>query len=318
MAALQVTETAYAKVNLCLHVTGQRADGYHLLDSLVVFAPFGDELRVALADKLSLVVTGPESAGVPEDGRNLVAKAVYHHADKCGLDGRLAMYLVKTLPAASGIGGGSADAAAALRGVMQIFETPEMWPDAPIRNGTMEIEAHSDAMKQLARLDLAGLGADVPMCYLSYPARVRGIGDDITRVVLPPLPAVLLNPRVEVSTPAVFKALPQKTNPMLPDLPRFATQRACIDWLAQQRNDLQAPAMELAPAIAATLATLADLPDCQLVRMSGSGATCFALFETQQQAETALQLVRAARPDWWSACGTLGDQSGRPWATASS
>ena len=304
MAGIRVF--APAKINLTLHVTGQRADGFHLLDSLVVFAPVGDWVEVALSDNLSLEVHGPEAAGVPTDGTNLVARAVYHHAEKCGFDGKVALRLTKNLPAASGIGGGSSDAAAALRGVMALMETPEIW----CRDGQLAIEAHWEAFAQLAVLDLVGLGADVPMCYAPRPARSKGVGEALTPVSLPPLPAVLVNPRVAVPTPAVFRALSHKVNPPMPKvIPAFATPHDCIAWLREQRNDLQTPAIETAPIIAEVVKVLATQPGAALARMSGSGSTCFALFETETQAKAACTRISLTHAGWWVAAGVLGDQT---------
>lgn len=271
---------APAKVNLALHVTGRRADGYHLLDSLVAFAPFGDHLTLVPAPVLSLTVTGPEGAGVPEGPENLVLRAA--SLLPCGQGA--AITLDKRLPPASGIGGGSSDAAAMLRGL------------ALLRGASLPEDRGLE------------LGADVPMCLDPRPARVRGIGEEITPVTLPPLPAVLVNPRVSVPTPAVFKALTARDNPPMAPIPGFASTTDCIDWLAGQRNDLETPAKAIAPGIAAALSALAALPGCRLARMSGSGATCFGLFATLTEAETALTHLRATRPDWWSACGALGDQ----------
>ncbi|MFT3690445.1 4-(cytidine 5'-diphospho)-2-C-methyl-D-erythritol kinase [Paenirhodobacter sp.] len=266
---------APAKVNLALHVTGRRADGYHLLDSLVAFAPFGDRLWLE-PGAASLTVTGPEAAGVPDGPGNLVLRA----AALAG--GAARIVLQKNLPAASGIGGGSSDAAAALRGLAAMgFALPK---------GT------------------EGLGADVPMCLVPRPARARGIGADLEPVALPPLPAVLVNPRVEVATPAVFRALTCRENPSLPEIPPAGTVDF-IDWLSLQRNDLEPPAMAIAPVIYTVLATLRATPGCRLARMSGSGATCFALYATEAEAEAALTRIRVAHPSWWSACGVLGDQS---------
>ncbi|WP_110804963.1 4-(cytidine 5'-diphospho)-2-C-methyl-D-erythritol kinase [Rhodobacter viridis] len=277
---------APAKVNLALHVTGQRADGYHLLDSLVAFSPVGDALTLAPADALVLKVSGPEGAAVPEGPENLVLKA----AALFGVGA--AVTLEKCLPAASGIGGGSSDAAAALRGMAALTGQP--LPDAAA---------------------VLKLGADVPMCLDPRPARTRGIGEDLTPVALPPLPAVLVNPRVEVPTPSVFKALTVKDNPPLPEIPAFADAGACIGWLADQRNDLQAPAVAQAPVIAEVLAVLAALPGCKLARMSGSGATCFGLFGSEAEAEAAQTALAASHPGWWSAHGSLGDQAQKAAAT---
>lgn len=279
MPAIEVF--APAKVNLALHVTGRRADGYHLLDSLVAFAPVGDRLRLHPAEAMRLRVHGPEAAGVPEDGTNLVLRA----AEVLGPGPAAAIELEKCLPAASGIGGGSSDAAAALRGLA--------W-----------LRGQGVAAQGLERL-----GADVPMCLDPRPARTRGIGEDLTPVSLPDLPAVLVNPRVEVSTPAVFKALAVKENPALPEIPTFVDRLSCLGWLAAQRNDLEVPAMRLAPAIAQVLAVLGASAGCHFARMSGSGATCFGLYETAGDATAAAAEIAAAHPDWWVASGLLGDQS---------
>lgn len=281
---------APAKVNLALHVTGQRADGYHLLDSLVSFAPFGDRLEIAPAEEISLTVAGPEAAGVPADARNLVWKALA----ATGL-GAARMHLIKHLPAASGIGGGSSDATAAIRGALALAGRSGRLTAGRLRAGALD-------------LDLAALGADLPMCFAPHPARATGIGEHLEAVTLPPLPALLVNPRVEVPTPAVFKALTEKNNPPIEPLPAFADARTCIAWLGTQRNDLEAPAIAAAPVIAELLAALKALPGAGLVRMSGSGATCFALFETLAEARAAEARLAAAHPAWWMASGALANQ----------
>jgi len=272
---------APAKVNLALHVTGRRADGFHLLDSLVAFAPVGDRLLLRPSAALRLRVRGPEAAGVPEDGSNLVLRAAELLGPGSGAD----IVLEKCLPSASGIGGGSSDAAAALRGL------------ARLRGQGLVAEG------------LERLGADVPMCLDPRPARTRGIGEELSAVRLPDLPAVLVNPRVEVSTPAVFKALLVKENPPLPEIPEFANTLQCLRWLAAQRNDLEVPAMGLAPEIAQVLAVLSASSGCHFARMSGSGATCFGLYETAEEAVSAAAEIAAAQPKWWVSSGLLGDQS---------
>ncbi len=268
---------APAKVNLCLHVTGRRADGYHLLDSLVAFAPVGDRLTLSPAPVPSLTVDGPEAAAVPQDATNLALRA----AALVAPHRPVAIHLSKHLPAAAGIGGGSSDAAAVARAL-----------------GT------TDA------LALRPLGADVPMCLTPRPWRTRGTGEVLDPVALPPLPAVLVNPRLPVPTAAVFRALATPDNAPLPGrLPALPDAAAAIAWLARQRNDLQAPAISLCPAIAGVLAALAATPGCGLARMSGSGATCFALYRTGPEAEAAARALYAAHPGWWVVAGALGDQS---------
>lgn len=265
---------AAAKVNLALHVTGRRPDGYHLLDSLVVFVDVGDRVTVAPADALSLTVTGPRAAGVPVGDDNLVLRAARALAPGRGA----AITLEKHLPAASGIGGGSADAAAALRALARLWDLPV--PD---------------------RVGLMRLGADVPVCAASRPMRMSGLGEILAPVsALPDFHLVLANPGVAVSTPAVFRALASPDNAPMPDrLPDCATAEELALWLRMMRNDLEAPAIALCPEIRATLAALSELPGCLLARMSGSGATCFGLFAGPAAARAGAQALSIAHPDWW-------------------
>lgn len=262
---------APAKVNLTLHVTGQRKDGYHLLDSLVVFADVGDRITVMPAEAPRLEVIGPRAAGVPTDHTNLVMRAA------ALFDIPVHIILSKHLPAAAGIGGGSSDAAAT------VLALSDLTGETRLPEGVTE------------------LGADVRVCLMRQAARMRGIGEDVSPCAgLPTLHAVLANPGIEVATPAVFKALEHKTNPPMPKrLPQGLKPRAFIDWLASQRNDLERPAIETAPVIADVLTALASLPDAELARMSGSGATCFALFETEKAAQDAARLLSGQQPDWW-------------------
>ncbi|MGV6811916.1 MAG: 4-(cytidine 5'-diphospho)-2-C-methyl-D-erythritol kinase [Brevirhabdus sp.] len=266
----EVTAFAPAKINLCLHVTGQRADGYHLLDSLVGFASVGDQITVRPAPVLRLEVTGPRSAGVPYDGRNLALKAARLTGQ--GAD----ITLDKHLPAAAGIGGGSSDAAATLRALTDLTGAP------------------LPPLKTLLRL-----GADVPVCLLAKGARMRGIGEQVDPVTLPLVPSLLINPGVEVPTPAVFAALDSKENEPLPNvLPAFADVPSLVTWLRGQRNDLQRPAIAAAPVIEDALAALAAT-DAGLFRMSGSGATCFGLFASDAARDAAANQIAAAQPGWW-------------------
>ncbi len=281
-----ITEFAYAKINLCLHVTGQRADGYHLLDSLVVFAGIGDGLRATPAAEITLRIDGPFAADIPGGDDNLVLRAARLVADQ-----GVALHLTKRLPAASGIGGGSADAAAAVRAILRLQAMAGRL--APMTPDTAQ--------------QVAALGADVPVCLASHPARMRGIGAQLDW--LPPLPelhVVLANPRVEVSTPSVFNALIQKENQPLPEaLPQWESAAALADWLQNSRNDLQAPALTLQPVIGKVIAALAAQPEALFARMSGSGATCFALFAKENQALDAAEALRAEYPHWWVAAGLV-------------
>lgn len=289
MPLTQVTEFACAKVNLTLHVTGQRADGYHLLDSLVVFCGIGDRLDASVANTLSLKLEGPFARDVPADMDNLVLRAARQFAGDMGV----AFTLKKHLPPASGIGGGSADAAAAIRAVLRLREAKGL-PDRPV----------NDAAHVAAAL---ALGADVPVCLLSATARMRGIGERLDFIgPLPEVHIVLVNPRVAVPTPAVFKALPQRQNRPMPDtLPDWPDARALADWLKTQRNDLEQPALAIAPVISDVLASLAAQPGALIARMSGSGATCFALFETATVANAASAAIAAANPGWWTDAGPV-------------
>jgi len=279
---------APAKVNLTLHVTGQKDDGYHLVDSLVAFGPVGDHLTIEDGDALSLTVDGPQASGVPTDMDNLVLKVARIMAPGRGLSVRLQ----KNLPTAAGIGGGSSDAAAMFRGLSEAGE----------RKVDLGSGGHAKAEKIFA------LGADITMCISPRPQRVRGIGEDCRAVKIPSLPAVLVNPGVAVATRDVFKALKQKDNPaMVADLPEFSGVADFAPWLAMQRNDLEAPACQVCPDIRDVLAVLAGLHGCLLSRMSGSGATCFAIFPTPEMAQAAGRQLQVDHPEWWVADGLLGD-----------
>lgn len=270
---MAVEEQAAAKINLTLHVTGRREDGYHLLDSLVVFAEIGDRISAAPAERLSLKVTGPMGAGLAGEGDNLCLRAARLLAPANGA----AIVLEKHLPVASGIGGGSSDAAATIRALCTLWSMP--LPDADT---------------------LAPLGADVPVCLDQRATRMQGIGELLAPVTLPPLACVLVNPGVAVPTPRVFAGLERADNPPMPDMmPAFDDAAACIDWLADQRNDLAAPAIAATPEIAVVLAALQALPTCRLARMSGSGATCFALFDSMAHAREAAAQLSKEHEDWW-------------------
>ncbi|MCY0094110.1 4-(cytidine 5'-diphospho)-2-C-methyl-D-erythritol kinase [Hoeflea sp. J2-29] len=280
-----LTAEAPAKVNLALHVTGQRADGYHLIESLVVFTDLGDRVSVELCDRDGFDLDGPEAAGLSnEDAHtNLVVRArdaLRAAALRDGIDAAaVRIRLDKRLPVASGIGGGSADAAATLKALCRV------WKFAP-------------TPETLSAIALS-LGADVPMCLHGKPLIARGIGERLEPVAPDfGLDMVIVNPRVGVSTPAVFSKLERRDNAALPAPGSLADRDGFIDWLAQTRNDLQAPAMRLVPDISVCLAMLAD-SGTLLARMSGSGATCFGLYASAEAAEAAAQHMRAARPGWF-------------------
>ncbi len=287
---------APAKINLTLHVTGHRRDGYHLLDSLVVFAPFGDTLTINPGKSLTLHVEGPERLDVPDDMENLVLKV----ARMLSPENTASITLTKNLPAASGMGGGSADAAAALRGLLQFWQMGDL--------AKME-----DADLRPYAEQLLELGADIPMCMMSSPARIGGIGEQVSPLAdLPPLPALLVNPRLPVSTAEVFRELRPKINPPMPEtIPRFTGAEDLVAWLAMQRNDLQATALKLQPGIGDVLNRLERSDRVLLSRMSGSGATCFGIFPDKASAIVAGELIRRDYPEWWVSGGLLGDQTKR-------
>ena len=243
---------------------------------MVVFAGVGDWVTVTPADRLSLTLRGPFAAGLA-GGDNLVLRA----ARLLGVSAEIG--LEKHLPIASGIGGGSADAAAALRALC--------------------------GMAGLALPDAAAavaLGADVPVCLAGVPLRMQGVGEVLTPLpALPECHVVLVNPGVAVATPAVFKALPHKDNPEIDAISGWGSAAELAAWLADQRNDLEAPAMGLAPVIAEVQAALAARPGCLLARMSGSGATCFGLFASAELAQAAAKALRADAPSWWVAAGAV-------------
>ncbi len=282
-----MTETVWparAKVNLYLHVVGRRADGYHLLDSLAVFPDIGDSLSAAPAADLVLRLDGPAAAALTAEPDNLVLRAARALAGAAGIAPAAALRLSKRLPVASGIGGGSADAAATLRALDRLW-------------GLKCSEA------ELARIGLT-LGADVPVCLQSRPTHMAGIGESLQPA--PPLPPgwmVLANPGLALATPAVFKARDAAFSDPAPLAAAPATLPALAEALRARRNDLADPAIRLAPAIATVLAALQAQPGCLLARMSGSGATCFALFAREAEARAACQALRAAEPGWWSEAG---------------
>ena len=272
---MTVKAFAPAKINLTLHITGQRDDGYHLLDSLVVFADIGDQIVMSPQDDLSIKVTGKFAEGVPTDQRNLVWKA----AESAGWAGQIC--LDKVLPHGAGIGGGSSDAAAVLRSL-------------------------SAQGLPVAKDFEVSLGADIPVCMAARASRMQGIGEQVSPVGLPNLPAVLVNPGVHVPTGTVFSAMAQRDNsPMPPSIPDFETPADVAVWLAEQRNDLQVPAAAIAPQIDQVLSELNCMGNAMLARMSGSGATCFALFPTVMAAQRAAKQLGSAHPDWWVQSTTL-------------
>jgi 4-diphosphocytidyl-2-C-methyl-D-erythritol kinase len=286
-----IRRVAPAKVNLYLHVTGRRPDGYHLLDSLIVFADVGDVLEVRPAAELTLDVSGPFGAKVPMGADNLVLRAARALAAEAGVAPGAEIRLEKNLPAAAGLGGGSADAAAILHALV------ELW----------RVEIGADALAGLA----LGLGADVPVCLEAKPAFVGGIGEELARPpALPVIHAVLVTPAAALETALVFAAFAGEFSAPARFDGEAASTTALIALLAERRNDLQAPALALVPAIAEALALLERQPGCLLARMSGSGATCFGLFAKAEAAARAEAALIAERPDWWVVTAAFGGGSG--------
>lgn len=270
-----ISERASAKINLFLHVGARRADGFHPVQSLAVFTGMGDGLDMETADSLSLSLDGPFARGLDGEGDNLVLRA----ARALG-DGGARITLTKNLPVASGIGGGSADAAAALRGLSQLWGR--------------------DA--DLAAIG-AGLGSDVPVCVASAPSFMEGRGEILRPVeALPRIAMLLVNARVAVPTRDVFAALTDRSGVEM-RLPhgRFDDTAELLRFLETTRNDLEAPAKQIQPVIAEVLAAISALPGALFTRMSGSGATCFGIFADDDCCRRAAAILRQASPGWWVA-----------------
>jgi 4-diphosphocytidyl-2-C-methyl-D-erythritol kinase len=280
-----VEERAAAKINLDLWVVGRRADGYHELDSLVVFAPPCDRLRFQAGGQLTLEVTGPFAAALAGDRDNLILRAARRLAERVGRAPAARITLDKRIPVAAGLGGGSADAAATLRGLSRLWRLGLSAADlAPLA---------------------AELGADVPVCLASRPTRMQGIGDRLEPIDgLPELFLLLVNPRRPVATEAVLAGLagPFGAPPELGPPP--GERSLLLEWLRARANHLETPARRLLPAIGEVLDALGSQPGCALTRMSGSGATCFGLFEDRDALAPAEAALAEAHPEWWVATTT--------------
>jgi 4-diphosphocytidyl-2-C-methyl-D-erythritol kinase len=279
------SEAAPAKINLFLHVTGKRPDGYHLLDSVAVFAGAGDVLSVEPEDEFTLELTGPFGAALEGEKDNLVLRAGNMLARAARIVPHGRMVLEKNLPVASGIGGGSADAAAALR----------------LLNRYWALDFTRAELLAIA----ARLGADVPVCLTPRPMRMQGIGEILTEAPVPPRCGILLvNPGVAVATADVFRA---RTGPFSPPdalLPEaWLSARSMAMDLGRLRNDLEPAAIAVCPVIADVMAAIRAADGCFLARMSGSGATCFGIFADADRARRAAEVL--ARPDWWCWGGEL-------------
>ncbi|QEH96255.1 4-(cytidine 5'-diphospho)-2-C-methyl-D-erythritol kinase [Gluconobacter thailandicus] len=282
-------DTAHAKINLYLHVTGRRPDGYHLLDSLAVFAGAADEVRIAeKSDRFSLSIEGRFGAGLEADDSNLVLRAARALQAHAGKNDTYHLTLEKNLPVASGIGGGSADAACTLRLLGELWNIDEA-----------DLIAIAEP-----------LGADVPVCVQQKPNRMEGIGEILTAVpAMPDGGILLINPGLAVSTPDIFRSFAamggiiERSAPVFPA--RWTSMSDLVEMLSLTANDLQAPAIRHAPSIGKVLDTLDMQKECLMARMSGSGATCFGLFPTPDAARNAeIELSKeAAHLGWWTWAG---------------
>ncbi|MBL8698556.1 MAG: 4-(cytidine 5'-diphospho)-2-C-methyl-D-erythritol kinase [Alphaproteobacteria bacterium] len=282
-----VRHAAPAKLNLYLHVLGRRADGYHLLDTLFAFCSIGDVVEASVDASLSLVIEGPFAAGLSAGDDNLVLRAARALAPPGGGRGAR-LRLIKNLPVAAGLGGGSADAAATLRALV------ELW----------DLRLDPRRLAEIA----ASLGADVPACLLGRPAFAAGVGDELAEA--PPLPhcgVVLCNPGAPLRTPDVFARRVGGFSPSA----RFESAPADAQDLARllraRRNDLTPGAVSLAASIAGALHALERSPGCRVARMSGSGATCFALYDDAEAAARAASALARAQPGWWVAATRFCD-----------
>jgi len=271
---------APAKINLALHVIGRRTDGYHLLESLVAFAAFGDRLSVEKAEADTFLLTGPFRDGLEGSG-NLVlnARDLLREKFASPASSPVAITLEKNLPVASGIGGGSSDAATGLKLLTRYWE--------------IETEP-----AELAQIGL-GLGADVPMCLFGQPLIASGIGEKLEPVsTLPSLPILLVNPGLPLATPAVFSSLVERENAPLPPAPRNKSAAELVNWLRLTRNDLEPAALSIMPVIGIVLRLL-QTEGALIARMSGSGATCFGIFETASKARLAGEMISRRHPGWF-------------------
>lgn len=281
-----IKDSAPAKINLTLHVTGQRSDGYHLLDSLVVFAGICDEITATIAPDLQIKVGGPFAMGVPTDDTNLIMCAAYALRAARGVTLGAHLTLEKNLPHAAGIGSGSSDAAMALSMLAALWDVEPLSPKAP---------------------EVIALGADVPVCMKApSPIRMEGIGERLTLwPALPDCALVLVNPMVDVPTGAVFAGLKSKKNASMGTLPAAMDFDKFASWLSQQRNDLEAPARNIAPQVDDALKALGRMPQVVHAGMSGSGATCYGLVRTIGDARQVARTLQVGNMGWWVAPAPL-------------
>jgi 4-diphosphocytidyl-2-C-methyl-D-erythritol kinase len=291
-----LTDEARAKVNLTLRVIGRRVDGFHDLESVVAFADCADRLTLKSGTELNLTTTGPRARDCGEASDNLVLKAARLLSERVADLESGEFILDKLLPVAAGIGGGSADAAAALRLLA--------WAN--------KLALDDPRLTEVAQLT----GADVPVCLVSHPCVMTGVGETLLPLSLPKMPCVLVNPCVAVATKDVFAALGLRRGELLvgaadvilhdPSWPEAgASIDAWIEALADVGNDLEKPATRVQPVIGEVLSALGSADGARLARMSGSGATCFAIFNDDADAQRAAQAIRLEHPPWWVHAGAL-------------
>lgn len=282
-----VTESAPAKLNLFLHVTGKRADGYHLLESLAAFTAFGDTLELYPSDALSLDIVGPFAGALRHAAQqNLIMKAATALRTHTGCTRGARMVLHKRIPVSAGLGGGSSDAAAALRGLAVLWK----------------LSVTQELMQALA----LSLGSDVPACIAARPAIMCGIGDKLIPLEWDvPAWAVLVNPYLPLATPDVFRHFSAPFDAPLEIPARIGSFDALMELLSGTRNALETPAIRLQPMVAEILDILAPLPHCRMARMSGSGATCFGLFESAPAADAAVRRLQQSHPGWWAMAAAI-------------
>ena len=274
---------SYAKVNLALHVVGQLENGYHELNSLVVFTTFGDTVSIATNQELTLKIKGPFRELVPKSSDNLILKGLCLMEDQEQTN--FSIRLDKQIPVFAGLGGGSANAATVIQLVNKMVNCP------------------IPSNRQLCKI-----GADVPMCMNSKPCLVSGIGENLDRnIILPKLQMLLVNPNRKLETSRVFTSLKQKKNPKLAPIEKPFSQHELIAWLGNQRNDLENSAMELQPEIKSVLNLLEKTSGCLFCRMTGSGPTCFGIYDSKNEAKNAAKKIAEERPEWWvKATETMG------------
>ena len=268
-----------AKVNLALKVLGRQPDGFHRISSLVGFTEFGDEIAVRRSNGNSLLVHGPFADAIPHDDENLVLKALGLIAGDHGF----IINLVKHIPVAAGLGGGSSNAATAIRLASKLTG------------------AGLPGTEQVSRL-----GTDIPVCLIGKPAMIGGLGEIVRPLQKSPqLYMLLVNPMVQLSTGLVYQQLGQYSRNPLEDPPSGCDPGQYIDWLGRQKNDLEKPAMDILPVIGDVLDSIRETSGCLLARMSGSGATCFGLYASSSEADHARKAILSERRGWWSVSTVL-------------